>query len=115
MCNKTRGMDEIKKLSILFPLLWRGVGVRLFSVAILCLSSFLLAAQSLTPINLTCENQVNPLGIDIAFPGLSLQIISAQRNSSIHDRDDVKLAGYEKGKALVKVGSGTYTFIVKKQ
>ena len=108
-------MDEIKKLSILFPLLWRGVGVRLFSLIILCFASFVLTAQPLTPVNLTCENQVDPLGIDIAFPGLSLQIISAQRNSSIHDRDDVKLAGYEKGKALVKVGSGTYTFIVKKQ
>ena len=105
-------MEEIKKLNILFPLLWRGVGVRLFSVAILCLSSFLLAAQSLTPVNLTCENQVDPLGIDIAFPQLSWQKISAQRNSSIHDRENVRLAGYEKGKAL-EVGSGTYTFIVK--
>jgi len=102
MCNKTRFMEEIKKLNILFPLLWRGVGVRLFSVAILCLSSFLLAAQSLTPINLTCENQVDPLGIDIAFPQLSWQKISAQRNSSINDRENVRLAGYEKGKALGK-------------
>ena len=35
--------------------------------------------------------------------------------SSIHNREDVKLAGYEKGKAMIKVGSGTYTFIVKQQ
>lgn len=36
-------------------------------------------------------------------------------NSSIHNRENMKLAGYEKGKAMVKVGSGTYTFIVKLQ
>ncbi|HEY5393417.1 MAG TPA: family 78 glycoside hydrolase catalytic domain, partial [Hanamia sp.] len=36
-------------------------------------------------------------------------------NSSIHNREDMKFEGFEKGKALVKVGSGNYTFIVKHQ
>ena len=111
-------MNEEKKSVILFPLLrriFREVAMKFFSLIILSFASSVLIAQSLTPVNLTCENQVDPLGIDNSSPGLSWQIISAQRNSSIHDREDVKLVGYEKGKALIKVSSGTYTFIVKKQ
>lgn len=50
----------------------------------------------------------------IYLPADSSSVIE-EGNSSMHDREDVKLAVYEKGKALIKVGSGTYTFIVKKQ
>jgi alpha-L-rhamnosidase len=48
----------------------------------------------------------------IYLPADSSSVIE-EGKTSIHDREDVKLAGYEKGTALVKVGSGTYTFIVK--
>ena len=50
----------------------------------------------------------------IYLPADSSSVIE-EGNSSMHDREDVKLAVHEKGKALVKVGSGTYTFIVKQQ
>jgi hypothetical protein len=46
---------------------------------LLSLTSCLVTAQSLTAVNLTCENQADPLGIDNAFPELSWQIISGQR------------------------------------
>ncbi len=75
-------MNKEKDFSVLFSFLprifWK-VAVKFFSLIILCFSSLLVAAQSLTPVNLTCENQVDPLGIDNAFPELSWQIISAQR------------------------------------
>jgi len=75
-------MIEEKKSVILFPLLrpiFREVAMKFFSLIILCFASSVLIAQSLTPVNLTCQNQVNPLGIDNSFPGLSWQIISGQR------------------------------------
>ena len=72
-------MKEQKKFSVQFLRLWRGVRVRLSSVLILCLASCLIAAQSLTAVNLTCENQLNPLGIDNAFPEFGWQLISNQR------------------------------------
>lgn len=75
-------MNEEKKSVILFPLLrriFREVAMKFFSLIILSFASSVLIAQSLTPVNLTCENQVNPLGIDNSFPQLSWQIISGQR------------------------------------
>ena len=52
---------------------------KIFSILIICFGSCLVTAQSLTPINLNCENQVDPLGIDNSFPELSWQIISDNR------------------------------------
>jgi alpha-L-rhamnosidase len=74
-------MNKEKDFSVLFsflPRIFRKVAVKFFSLIILCFSSLLVAAQSLTPVNLTCENEVNPLGIDKAFPELSWQLISGQ-------------------------------------
>jgi len=47
----------------------------------------------------------------VYLPADSSSVIK-EGNSSIRNRDDVKFAGYEKGKTMVKVGSGTYSFIV---
>jgi len=62
-----------------FVFLRREILLKLFSFLIFCFVSGIAAAQSLAPVNLSCENQVTPLGIDNAFPELSWQIISDQR------------------------------------
>lgn len=75
-------MNEERKSIVLFPLIRPILGevkMKFFSLIILCFASSILTAQSLAVLNLTCENHVNPLGIDNTFPQLSWQIISGQR------------------------------------
>src|SRR5690242_14739654 len=74
-------MNEEKNIVLLSLLrrIFREVSMKFFSLIFFCFSSSVLTAQSLTPVNLTCENQVDPSGIDNSFPALSLQIISGQR------------------------------------
>jgi hypothetical protein len=76
-------MNEKRKSIVLFPLLrpiFGEVNMKFFSLIILCFASSVLTAQSLAVLNLTCENQEDPSGIDNSFPGLSWQIISNRRN-----------------------------------
>jgi hypothetical protein len=76
-------MNEKRKSIVLFPLLrpiFGEVNMKFFSLIILCFASSVLTAQSLAVLNLTCENQVDPSGIDNSCPGLSWQIISGRRN-----------------------------------
>lgn len=46
-----------------------------------CFITGRLFAQTLTVINLTCENKIDPLGIDKVSPDLSWQIVSDQRGT----------------------------------
>lgn len=48
----------------------------------------------------------------IYLPADSSSVIK-EGNSPVNNREDVKLVGYEKGKALIRVGSGNYIFTVK--
>ncbi|MEO8414759.1 MAG: alpha-L-rhamnosidase C-terminal domain-containing protein [Ginsengibacter sp.] len=49
--------------------------------------------------------------VTIYLPADASSVIK-EGNASIRNRNDIKLAGYEKGKTPVKVGSGRYTFML---
>ncbi len=72
--------------------------------------------------NLSCEDRINPIGLDDSPPRFSWQLASDKRNvmqtayeirigTDVSNRSmDVKVIGSEKGYVMLNVGSGKYNF-----